>query len=103
MYGSGRDHWFVHHMPCLSLWGYSVRNTVDLDIGGLGNILHFKISHGEDWHEEQQQQQKACVPDGPGKSLAVSKTGRALMAEDSQPRPSHQQATSENFPEEDSL
>lgn len=71
------------------LWGHSVRNTMDLEIGGLGNILHFKISHGEDWHVEQKK--AACLSDAwPRKELGCIKGRQALMAQDSQPRPSHQ-------------
>lgn len=71
------------------LWAHSVRNTMDLEICGLGNILHFKISHREDWHVEQKE--PVCLSDAwPRKELGCTKGRQALMAEDKQPRPSHQ-------------
>lgn len=74
------------------LWGHSVRNTMDLEIGSLGNILHFKISYGEDWHVEQKKLPASQMP-GPGKNLAVSKAGRLSWPKTASPG----QATSEIF------
>lgn len=67
-----------------------------LEIGGLGNILHFKISHREDWHVEQKKSLPASQMPGPGKSLAVPRAGRLSWLKTNSPG----QATSENFPKE---
>lgn len=62
---------------------------MDLETGGLGNILHFKISDGEDWYEGAK---RACLAHGPGKSLTVSEAGRKTAGSG--------QATSENVSKE---